>query len=284
MILLRDWVHNQWMHGTPKRVNFNFNALNILDRGRRGEKFFCSEYATTYVQVAASLGWTARYVGLFKGHVVAEIWSNQWAKWVVMDPDFNIHYEEDVTGVPLNAFELRRLWLSGRWRQARSINGPSGATNGVNLADNEYTYSLIDYYANFYVRMRNDWFTNKLPHWHPLSNSMMNGVEWVDTRSSDNILVARETADPADLYWPLNQVSLGLEFTTRPERIRLEFDTLTPNFSHFLLTIGNNTARRWRTTSFEWLLHEGENRLEITAVNAFGVRGRASVLAVQLRK
>ncbi len=36
MVLLRDWVHQQWMIGTPSDVNFNFNALDILERGQRG--------------------------------------------------------------------------------------------------------------------------------------------------------------------------------------------------------------------------------------------------------
>jgi len=282
MVLLRDWVHQQWMSGSPGRVDFNFNALDILERGRHGEKFFCSEYATTYVQTAVSLGWTARYVGLFKGHVVAEIWSNKWAKWVVMDPQNNIHYEDEGTGVPLNALELRNLWLSQRWRNAQLTYGPSGSVNGTSL--DSAKYNLIDFYTDFYVRMRNDWFSNRLPHWHPLSNSIMNGVEWVDGRSSDNILIARETADSSDLYWPLNQVYIGLKFKDEPERIRLKFDTLTPNFSHFLLAIDGGTSRKWTTSTFEWYLHEGENRLEIVPINAFHARGRSSSLTLQLKK
>ncbi len=199
-----------------------------------------------------------------------------------MDPHYNIHYEEKFTAIPLNALELRHLWLSGGWRNARIIYGPSGSVNGTSLDGSEY--NLIDFYSDFYVRMRNDWFSNRLPHWHPLSNSIMNEVEWVDGRSSDNILVARETADPADLYWPLNQVSIGLKFTDRSERILLQFDTLTPNFSHFLLTIDGSRIMKWTMSDFAWFLHEGENRLEIVPVNSFHVRGRSSGLTLRFSR
>lgn len=278
MVLLRDWLHQRWQYGDTEKVDFNFNALDVLQRARNGERFFCSEYGTTFVQAAASLGWTARYVGI-KSHVVAEIWSNQWKKWVMMDPSFNIHYE--LAGTPQNALELRHLWLSGKWPNVRAVYGPSGVTNGTSDVD---PYKLIDNYINFYVRMRNDWFSNRLPHWHPLSNSIMNGVEWVDERSADNILMSQETADPADLYWQLNTVAIAVQIDKEnSSRIFLRFETLTPNFSHFVLKI-DGEEQEWKAGAFTWPLRPGKNRLEVVPVNAFGVSGSVSHVSVDYQK
>jgi hypothetical protein len=273
MILLRDWLHRRWQYGETKNVDFNFNALDILKRANKGEVFFCSEYATTFVQAAVSLGWTARYLGI-EGHVVAEIWSNQWKKWIVMDPTYNVHYE--LAGTPQNALELRHLWFSDKGRSIRAVYGPSGITNG-NSGDPD---KLMKKYVEIYVRMRNDWFSNRLPHWHPLSNSIMNGVKWVDGKSRDDVLISQLTSDPQDLYWELNTVAIALQIDKENSgRIFLRFETITPNFSYFLLKTEGG-EQKWRTSRFTWLLRPGENRLEVVPVNAFGLPGCTSQVSV----
>jgi len=273
MVLLRDWLHQRWQYGETKNVDFNFNALDILERAGRGEVFFCSEYSTTFVQAAVSIGWTARYLGI-KTHVVAEIWSNQWKKWVLMDPTYNVHYE--LGGTPQNALELRRLWFSGESSEVRAVQGPSGVTNGVS-AD---PHSLIRKYVEIYVRMRNDWFSNRLPHWHPLSNSIMNGVEWVDGKSSNNILISRKTSDPLNLYWELNTAAIALQIDKENSgRISLRFETITPNFSHFLLKT-DGREQEWRANRFTWVLRPGTNQLEVAPVNALGLPGCKSQMSV----
>ena len=65
ILLLRDWVRQRWRIGKPQNVSYNFDALKILERAQKGERFFCSEYATTYIQALSAFGMTARYVGLF---------------------------------------------------------------------------------------------------------------------------------------------------------------------------------------------------------------------------
>jgi len=278
MVLLRDWLHQRWQYGAAKNVDFNFNALDILERAQTGEVFFCSEYATTIVQAAASLGWTGRYIGI-EGHVTAEIWSNQWKKWVVMDPSFNVHLE--FSGIPQNALELRSLWLAGKGPEVRAVLGPSGVTNGTS---NVNPHNLIKKFDQIYVRMRNDWFSNRLPHWHPLSNSIMNGVEWVDGKSPDSILISRETSDPRDLYWELNTVDIGVQIDKENSgRILVGFDTITPNFSHFLLKI-DGKEQQWKASTFTWRLRPGKNRLEVVPVNAFGVSGSVSHMSVDYQK
>ena len=43
-------------------------------------------------------------------HGVAEVWSNQFRKWVVIDAQSNVHFE--MAGIPLSAWEIRAEWLN----------------------------------------------------------------------------------------------------------------------------------------------------------------------------
>ena len=272
-ILLRDWIKRKISRGMPKNVDYNFNALDILSRAEYGETFFCSEYSTVFVQCALSLGFTARYVGLFKGHVVAEIWSNEFAKWIIMDIDNNFHYEKD--GIPLNTLELHDIWESKNFSGLTALQG-----NEKNTMDEQETQNLLSYYHEFYIRMRNDWFSNRYPHWHPKANSIMNGLEWKDGSTRNKILVAKEITNKEVLYFPLNITSIYiLKNNSTNEKLQIMLDTFTPNFSHFLINVNgrelvNNHA------NFDWYLSKGKNLLKICSVNSLGVKGPISHIEI----
>lgn len=282
-VLLMSWLKNQWLYGRPKKVSYNFNALDILKRAKKGERFFCSEYATTYVQCALSLGFQARYVGLFNAHVVAEIWSNKYEKWVAMDVTNNCYFTRK--HIPLNVLELHRLYNIGDWKEIDVIRGP--------YQDREYSSrfnfskeELLSYYSDgFYVRMRNDWFTNKYPHWHPKANSIMNGLEWLDEYTRNNIRYPYETKDETQIYFPLNITSLTIKNVRikRENEITLQayLNTFTPNFSNFLVTIDNREPYLTNQYDLTWRLHKGINSLSVVSVDKFGNKGVRSNIVLE---
>lgn len=272
ILFLRNWVKNRWEHGVPKNISYNFDALDILSRAEKGEKFFCSEYSTTFVQCILSIGLQARYVGLFKGHVVAEVWSNELAKWVVMDVDNNLHYVRNK--IPLNTLELHDLSGQGKWDEVQVMVG-----HERKVADEKRKEDLLSFYHEFYIRMRNDWFSKKYPHWHPKANSIMNGLEWKDKYTSNNILVARETENKEELYFPLNVTGLNiLKKKSTRNQIFLTLNTFTPNFSYFVIRIDCNEWVKQDISVVVWNIHKGHNRLETQAVNSLGVRGPSSLI------
>ena len=57
------------------------------------------------------------------GHSVVEVWSHQFHKWVLLDPDLNVHYQRG--GVPLSALEIHRAWVTRRWDEVRLEQGPT---------------------------------------------------------------------------------------------------------------------------------------------------------------
>ncbi len=273
LIILRDWVRKTLPRGDPERLDYNFNALDILSHAEKGETFFCSGYSIVFLQCALSLGFTARYVGLFKGHVVSEIWSNELAKWVVMDAYNNLHYEK--SGIPLNAIELHDMWEQKDFSNVEVVYGIQRTGFIENTKED-----LLSYYHEFYVRMRNDWFSNRYPHWHPKANSIMNGLEWMDKFTSNNILVANETGNREDLYFPVNVTSINIiSYDSNKERFHILFDTITPNFSHFLVNV-NGKEFVHNKADFMWDMSKGKNLLEVSAVNLLGVKGSQSYIEI----
>ena len=258
------------------RVDFNFNALDILYRAGQGERFWCSEYATSLVQCLASLGYTARYVMLNSdtgGHVACEAWSETYGKWVLLDPFYCRRVTLD--GTPLNVYEIHRLQANPE-KAARAVVLQSGEL----LTDRESRDFYLSLFRNFAVRMRNDWFTNRYPHWYPLSNSVMNAVEWQDELTGDNIYYRSETGDLEDLYWPLNRTRISIH-PTGSDRLAVFLDTFTPNFSHFRLELDDSPVQELREAAFDWHLRPGLNVLRLAAVNRWGIAGRPVLVEIE---
>jgi len=276
------WLHDEF-HGVSGRreeslpeVDFNFNALDILYRVAHGERFWCSEFSTTFVQCLAAIGYTARYVMLNSqtgGHVLCEAWCETYGKWIMLDPYFN----RIVTlgNEPLDVYEIHRL-LAEPERHQRAVI----LQNGHILADQGEKEFYLSLFRNFAVRMRNDWFTNRYPHWYPLSNSVMNALEWQDELTYDNIYYKHETNRLEDLYWPLNRVRMAVQ-PGGDAQLNLFLETFTPNFSHFLVRYNNGHGISIQNGFYQWKLHPGLNGLEIASVNQWGIRGRPVSLEIE---
>lgn len=109
IVALRGWARKQWEPGSKFRYP-PWDALEILDLARKGNRGFCAQYGVVYAQAAMALGLHARYIDIV-GHFVTEVWSDELDKWIVMDPYVDLHYERN--GVPLNARELCEVHWRG---------------------------------------------------------------------------------------------------------------------------------------------------------------------------
>ncbi|MDD8013995.1 MAG: hypothetical protein PHX05_11010 [Acidobacteriota bacterium] len=109
MVALRGWARRQWEPGQKFRYP-PWDALEILDLARKGNRGFCAQFGVVYAQAAMALGLHSRYIDIV-GHFVTEVWSDELGKWAVMDPYVDLHYERN--GVPLNARELCEVHWRG---------------------------------------------------------------------------------------------------------------------------------------------------------------------------
>ncbi|MCK4751805.1 MAG: transglutaminase domain-containing protein [Planctomycetes bacterium] len=112
--LITGWVQKQWKHNGNNKPSKS-DPLTILKEASEGKSFRCVEYAKVVAGCARSLGMPSRTLALKRsdvenakssaGHVVAEVWLNQFNKWVFVDGQWGAIPEAN--GVPLNAIEFQ---------------------------------------------------------------------------------------------------------------------------------------------------------------------------------
>jgi hypothetical protein len=120
----------------------------------------------------------------------------------------------------------------------------------------------------------------------PNTNLMDGGLDYGRMFITQDAICAGTTwhkrtipADPAhDPYFPINQASLSL--AGDGSEVRASLKTLTPNFKTYLARFDGG---EWKPVgeTFTWAPHGGGNRLEVKAVNLFGVDGPVSTAEVQ---
>jgi hypothetical protein len=297
---LKRWVRSRWNHGWSLSFDKVKDALDILHEADRGEQFNCGFYNRVFVECARSLGWVARPVGIAVrdsgfprghnvgnvGHSVPEIWSNQCRKWILLDPDLNMHYVRD--GVPLSALEIHDAWLSHEAdavtvvQEEPAFTLPHGANPEVarqlmpnmdhfnaeeaGLLCNRFVrHGALDYYARLTVG-KWTWLDQRclptfISHFAPGGTGIL-------------------TSDPADLYWTVNMVRLGARASwAGGPKLAVTLEHCMPWLDHYEVRIDGG---QWQTqaASLDWPMREGENALEVRPVNACGRAGITSRLEV----
>ncbi|HMJ63993.1 MAG TPA: transglutaminase-like domain-containing protein [Candidatus Binatia bacterium] len=291
-VLLMDWVHRQFKKfGRPSTAAKG--ALDILEGIEQGHTFFCAHYAHVMVSSAASLGWVDRELALRRHqgvakvggsteHSVTEIWSNEYRKWVMLDPTSNMYLERD--GLPLNAWEIRQEWF---YRDGTNLLFVVGSTRAKyrksdlpiflqrfpgfgDLAvhpDELDKYGFIGYVPNTDLMNSGEDYAKMFIVKDPLCD----GTKWH---------LRTNPANPAlDPYFPIGQAAL--EISAENGKVNVSLKTLTPNFERYEAQLDNG---EWKTAigNFVWAIRPGVNRLAVRTVNQFGVPGPASTAAIEL--
>lgn len=274
-ILLRNWVKSQWVHSIPQPYP-PWNALIILDWIRKGKTGgFCAQYAVVYVQACLSLGLQARYIDTNckrgTGHFLTEVWSNDYNKWVVMDPDFNIHYERN--SIPLSALDLHHSWVKNNWQDIEIIQGyPPSKIHHIG----DHKYNLIDYYYDISIDLRNNHLSQPNNFWDRKHGYLSWRDEYTQGRPT---IYTKFSNRKQDFYWPLNQTVIKLIKTSEPDLLKIDLETFTPNFKTFLTRINHS---QWSKTNLPlfWKLRKGSNILEAKSKNKFGISGPTSYIII----
>jgi hypothetical protein len=216
-------------------------------------------------------------------HTSTEIWSNQYRKWVMLDPTFAMYVEKD--GQPLSAYELRQAWL---------VDGGRDLTFVLDKDRKRYHKSDIPVfrgrYAGFGDLVLDGGALNVYAFigYIPNTNLMDAGPDYGRMFITQDVICAgtkwhKRTvpADPAhDPYFPINQANLSL--TADGGGLRASLKTMTPNFKTYLARFDG--VGEWKPVgeTFTWTPHAGANRLEVKTVNLFGVEGPVSTAELQL--
>lgn len=284
---LKDWVASQWDHSTPDPTP-PWDAVTILDWIRTGKTGgFCGQYAQVLLQALTAYGYPARYVeiGLASNpyaHFVVEVWSNEHDKWIVLDADYNVHFEK--YGVPLSARDVHDHYV---WRNHEPIDVVLGADRDGHPNPFSYGHSMTELY--YYLR-----FGDKANHLaapdEPVFDRMNDFVEYLDARTvpwersrfdspyPKERLTARTTTDPRVIDARINQVELTISAQSR-EQVDLSLRHNAVQFSHYEYRGGD--AGPWSSLhghTLQWRPGLGADSLHVRTVNAAGVAGPASTI------
>jgi hypothetical protein len=138
IVLLRKWAHDQWQSAGSFYYP-PWDAVEILDLARKRRNYgFCAQYAVVFLQACRSLGLHARYVDT--GHFVTEVWSDDFNRWVIMDPSQDIHFERD--GIPLGGRAMYRAYWAKNSKGIFKVKS-DGSRSPITLEDAFDKFSII---------------------------------------------------------------------------------------------------------------------------------------------
>lgn len=134
VLALRTWVAKSWTHDPFGRSYSPWDPWTVLDwakrgwgHGQEGKVAMCVHFAAVFAPLAAALGHLARCLAITPdfntgdGHFMAEVWDERLGKWILHDPNYDIHYED---GQPLSAIEIADLSHQGESLEKRVKRGP----------------------------------------------------------------------------------------------------------------------------------------------------------------
>jgi hypothetical protein len=272
-----DWTHRQWPSGEPRPYPL-CNALDILDDIRAGRTGgFCGQYAYVLADVLKASGFFAvRYVELTRpdgeGHFVVEAWSDEHAKWVVLDPAYDLWYRLKGSGAPASALEVRDALFGGPVVEpvaARGALDPRAA-------------SLAPYYSHVAVSLRSDLMRSARPLTNQDRYDMFlffrdahTGAPYAKAIPYRNVTERRE-----DVLWDANVVRVEVARAADRVNLALRTDGSMPNFKGFRMR--TDPAGEWKPcgSSLEIARASGVKTLWVVPVNQFdrpGVPNRVDI-------
>lgn len=291
MIRLKNWVGEQWPAGTPNPYP-PWNALIILDWIRAGKTGgFCAQFAQVFLQSLAALGMTARYIEIGNTenpyvHYLTEVWSNDFDKWVVMDPDFNLHFERD--GIPLSALEVHDAFVGGSLERVHVVLGEVRAGRS---AVSRWPHQTAELYTYLRYHLTADHLAR--PDAPPFEryNDMIELVDprvapWEASTVTSPFPKARltrvRTSDRASLEKKLNQTRIAVA-ASRPDAVVLQLENDVLGFDHYEYRVVTPAGRAdaWQSHRQDQLTvpaATGPRTIEVRGVNQRGVPGPAAEL------
>ena len=269
-----QWVHTRWEHVGDNQCP-DANALKLLRLANEGERFRCVEYSVLLANCLTALGYPARVIGLQmhpvaygtgRGHVVTEVWSNEFQKWILLDGQNNNWWTDGVRPI-LSAEECRELYLDTADTSLRMV-GQSLDRNYENLTRN------WERYFHHIVYNTDEVYFGESPggiRFEYLAGDIQPELYFQGFARNLQYI-----SDSGFVYPSLNQTSITLTHPAQPgDSLHVTLSHSMPFFDHFLVRIDEG---EWLTSDsvFVWRLQPGENRIEAQAVSEAGVAGRSS--------
>ncbi len=307
---------HRWAYHIPLRkcTHFPWNPLAWLELTREADGSFrqnrydrrrrdtmCLYPNVVLVAALQSCGLPARHVNFhsegMSGHEVAEVWCNDYGKWIHLDATRDYYWYDPRTGVPLDTGEIHQVLVS-RLQQVERWDRPYlyrqdldalVADLPIAFWEGDYKHSVAEgalylfrSMCHFRIVPRFDVFSRPRPL--PVSQGTevwsWNGyLNWADDMVPPLPHFSCHTNRRADFYPTLNQTRYTVTATTDPHMLHVQLETVTPDFATYEARLD---GAGWHDVEkgFDWELHRGLNVLETRTRNGFGWTGCISALSV----
>ena len=297
LLKLRHWVHTRWPIDNDQKEGGD--AFAILEKAKAGAGFHCSHSLTVQHAVMVSMGYVARDLGVDRNHEdlgrsihhgVNEVWSNDYAKWVLLDAKYDIHFERD--GIPLSALELHEAVRTDGGKGVVKMEGIERRQAPMDKPDAPEGTIRSYWWASYYLRPNP--FTE--PHWSGGSrllvfdNDAFRNTTWY--RATNDGKLVKHWAYAAHAFIPTGNRQ-QIEWTpgvpdlrarqVAPETLEIQLRSATPNFKTYLIRIGGGSWKPLSGDRARWTLQPGENRFEARTQNLAGIEGPVVSAVVEFK-
>jgi hypothetical protein len=280
--------------------------LEFQEKGRR-RGGHCLDCNLTLIGACLALGYPARWVNIATmstyGHEVAEVWSNDFNKWIFLDATRDYYIYDPDTGIPMSLIEINgRLqeiipfpvtwenplkWMIPDDAMANQVRiAYREGKNKFSIKDVKQGPQLLLLMGHLSQVLRNDFASRPTPVPWRLSSNW--GGDQFYGYFAEKFPRKREYALHTDRWQdfnpPLNQAEMTLSETETAGVLRVDIDTETPSYQTFITSIDGGDWRENPDSSFLWNLHEGLNCLRVRVRNTAGAVGPISLASVVMNR
>jgi hypothetical protein len=293
LLKLRHWVHSRWH--IDNEQNFNGDVFSILERAKAGDGFNCTHAMKVQHAALTAMGYVVRDLGVQCNtqefpdafhHGVNEVWSNDYAKWVLMDGEYDFHFERD--GQPLSALEVHESVRADRGQGIVKVQGPDRRVAPMQGPGFPFTSAIGYWWTSYHVRQNT--FTQPAGNESRLvifDNDAFRQTTWLRKRG-DNVLRKHwaydakafvPTRDRRQIEWTPGVPELSVR-QTGPAQLELRVASVTPNLKDTSVRSSGGDWRKLNGDRLTWELKSGDNLLEIRTRNVLDVEGPVVLFAV----
>lgn len=293
------------INNTIPSSNSDMPELNGPFFNGRRMKAMCLYPTQALIGALLSMGFQARHINInsegMSGHEVTEVWSNEFNKWIYLDPTVDSYFFNAETGVPLNVLEMHNLLVEQmphveNWKQpfVPDIGKEVISRIKIGMRQGNNPYSIKSYNINIFPSLitmghfkiipRNDFLSHPLPVPESQGTTMWGWdgfLNWYDDTFPKRDEYQKYTNRATDFYPPLNQAKVFLNETNKPGVLNVVVEEFTPGgFKTLLVKVNDGVWHTENKSSWNWRLRSGMNNVEVRSKNVRGILGPVSDIKV----
>jgi hypothetical protein len=281
LLALARFTKDQFGNNKPGalKTNSSWDGLMLWHHGKgddRQTSSMCTHRGAFFVQAVTALGYPAR--PCIWSHAVAEVWVDEFGKWVAFDPSGRFYFEVD--GKPASMLEVSSTW-DGRAggdpeRKVCTVKGPESRSK-------PRSNRQVAWFTRFWIPLRSNYLESPEPYEPGQGTTGFkcdSYLRWRHPHKEPLPWFSFYTRRRGDVEFTCNTVNLHLARTSKSGVLQVLVETDEPAPQRLEARFGGGDWAEVKP-GFEWKLEPAGSTLEVRSVNDFGVPGRPARVTVK---